>query len=164
MKRLVLALLTTITLLTMGCNPDEFYTHDLSKAQAKVPFRLIIPTYFPGNAKERSLPSIQGTINKENNNIEVNIRYVLYRSGAFSDIMIIESNHPFDLGDPKLDPQLVSTEILGRQVVMQEFNDPLGPASALSFKSENIYFVVQLANFPTDEAMKIVESIIEQID
>jgi hypothetical protein len=150
--------------LLQGCNPDHFYTHDLVKAQAKIPFPIIIPTYFPGNAKIL-LPAIEGIINKENNNIEVHIRYVLYlNSEAPSDIIIIESNHLFDLGDPKLNPQLVSTEILGRQVVMVEFNHPLGPASAFSFNSGNIYFVVQLANFPTDEAIKIVESIIEQIE
>jgi hypothetical protein len=162
LKFILSIMLIVLMVLLQGCNPDEFYTHDLVKAQAKIPFRIIIPTYFPGNAKERSLPSIQGIINKKNNNIEVHIRYVLYRSEAFSDITIIESNHPFDLGDPKLNSFLVSTEILGRQVVKQEFNSPLGPGSAFSFKSGNIYFVVVLANFPKDEAMKIVESIISQ--
>jgi low affinity Fe/Cu permease len=165
LKFILSIILIVPIVLLQGCNPGEFYTHDLVKAQAKIPFRIIVPTYFPGNVKGISLPSIQGIINKENNNIEVNIRYVLYlNSEAPSDIIIIESNHPFDLGDPKLDPQLVSTEILGRQVVKEEFNHPLGPSSAFSFNSDNIYFVVLLANLSTDEAMKIVESMIEQTD
>ncbi|MFC2049789.1 hypothetical protein ACFLTN_01255 [Chloroflexota bacterium] len=164
-------ILVVLIVLLQGCNlekkemVDKFYTHDLVKAQAKIPFPIIIPTYFPGNAKQISLPAIEGIINKENNNIEVHIRYALYlNSGAPSDIDITESNHLFRLGDPKLNSQLVSTEILGRQVVMEEFNHPLGPSSAFSFKSENIYFVVGLLNFPSDEATKIVESMIEQIE
>ena len=141
----------------------RFYTNDLARAQDRVSFPIVLPGYIPDKAKRISLPWIEGPLIAESDNeTEVIVRYVIQLSDvASSEIFITESNYEQSLADPELNPYVAVTEIGGKQVLKTEFDHLLGPAIYLSFSSDNIFFVVELYNFPTDEATKIVESIIE---
>ncbi|UCH50605.1 MAG: hypothetical protein JSV54_06185 [Chloroflexota bacterium] len=150
---------------------DQFYTTDLARAQDKVPFPIVLPSYIPDKGKGIPLPSIKGPLIDSNmhtgldNKIEININYSIDLSEeAGYLIRITECNYPYTIGDPKWDSDLESIEIEGKQVVRAEFDHSLGPAIWFSFRSQNIYFVVESYNIPADEAMKIVESIIGQIE
>ena len=143
---------------------DRFYTNDLARAQDRVPFPIVLPGYIPDKAKRISGPCIEGPLIAESDNeTEIIVRYDVYLGDkAWSEIFITESNTPYTLGDPELNPDVKVIEIGGKKVLKTEFDHPLGPAIYLSFNLENIYFVVELYNFPADEAMKIVESIITE--
>jgi len=150
---------------------DRFYTNDLVRAQDRVPFPIVLPSYIPDKGKGIPLPFVDGSlVNKSkitgrDNETEVIVRYEVYLGDeAPSHIFITESNYAHSIGDPELNSYLALIEIGGKQVVKSEFDHPLGPAILFSFSSDNIYFVVELYNFHTNEAMKIVESIIVQIE
>ena len=77
-------------------------------------------------------------------------------------ITIFESNYPLLLGDPELNPENEYVEIGEKRLVKTEGNYSLGPGVVFSFEQDSIYFLVELFNFPYDEAVKVVESMIRQ--
>jgi hypothetical protein len=150
---------------------NRFYTNDLARAQDKVQFPIVLPSYIPDKGKGVPPPSIEGSlinrsdITGRDNETEVIIRYEVYLGDeAQGYIFITESNYPFSLGDPKLKTGLELIEIGKKQVFKLESDHLLGPAIWFCFGSESVYFLVELYNFPADEAMKIVESVIGQIE
>jgi hypothetical protein len=139
----------------------RFYTNDLARAQNRVPFPIVLPTYIPYKAERIAGPSIEGPlISESDNRTDIIVRYDVYLGEAWSQIFITEANYDYSLGDPELNPQLDLVDIGGKQVVTEEGGHPLGPAKYFSFNSDNIYFVVESYNLPADEATKVVESII----
>jgi hypothetical protein len=150
------------------CETEEwFYTTDLARAQDRVPFPIVLPSYIPAKGKGIPRPSISGPlITGSDNETEISISYSIDLGDETEhSIFIIESNYPhahYSMGDPESDPNLELIEIGGKQVVKSEPADPSGSVFLFDFNSESIYFTVGLCNFPADEAMKIVESIVKQ--
>lgn len=145
----------------------RFCTNDLARAQAEIPFTILLPTYIPDKREDAPLPQIEGPlrISSSDNEIEVIIRYLVYLGSDIpGHVFITERNSPISLGDPELDPELELIEICGKQVVKTEGNFALGPGVWFSFNLDNIYFVVEVYNLPTEEAVKVVESLIEQAE
>ncbi len=145
-----------------------FYTKDFDRAQKEIPFLIILPDYFPSKQEEMLLPDIKGPLRESqiNGEIEIEIRYTLQPGLKDSGLIrIFETNLNFTLGDPELNPRLEVISIRNNQVLKIEQGDlGLGPGIWFSFNSNNIYFVVEIYNLPTEEAIKIVESMIKQIE
>jgi len=140
----------------------RFYTNNLARAQDRVPFPIVLPGYFPDKAKRIVGPCIEGPlIAGSDNETEVIVRYDVYLSEAWSQIFIKETDRQY--WHPETQPYLHTSlvEIGGKQVSKTEVDHPLGPGTLWGFSSDSTYFFVELYNFPADEAMKIVESIIE---
>lgn len=160
-----------------GCSSDvcvKFSTYNLESAQKVVPFTLILPTYLPSNLSEDT--HITGDCS-ENNEIEVNIGYKPVRIQDSSNrtyvasIIIHECNYPSMLGDPAINPDIKNIEIGGVEVKEtgsdQGFFGPGGTFSfaswAYSWNHRCIYFVVETHGYDHDEAIKVVESMIQQM-
>jgi len=156
----------------------KFRTYNLESAQKVVPFTIILPTYLPSNLPGN--PLITGPLRgncSENNEIEVDI---LYRSGIIQDssnrthvdfIRIYECNYPFDIGDPALNPDIKNIEIGGVEIRETGHDQGFfGPEGTFSFASyayswcyRCIYFVVEMNGYDHNEAIKVVESMIQQM-
>ena len=145
----------------------QFYTNDLDRAQAEIPFTILLPTCIPGEQQDSLLPQIEGTLHTDDNEdeVEVIVRYVVYLSGDITGhVFVTERNSPFLPPDPEFNPDYEYLEIGGKNLVRTEGNFPLGPGIIYYFSHDPIYFFVETYNIPAEEAMKIVESMIEQIE
>ncbi|MFC2007556.1 hypothetical protein ACFLVB_03040 [Chloroflexota bacterium] len=187
-KYLVFALLVTIFL--YGCNsqinPDSglplispaattnktlfwmeyeglFYTLDLARAQKEIPFKIILPTYFPEDSRKK-IPDIKGPLSQfqKDDKIEVEIKYHLYPGYKSGLIIISETNYEFALGGLELNPELERIEIEGLSVVKTK--DDWSPNIAYySFNSKNICYYIEAHYLPNEESNKMVESMIMQL-
>jgi hypothetical protein len=145
----------------------RFATNDLVRAQAEIPFNIVLPTYIPDSRFDKPLPHIEGSLRTSSNDddIEVIVRYLLYLGDDIpSQIFIRERNSPISMGDPELNPQLELIEIDGKSVTKTRDDWGSGYTAYFSFNSDNIYFVVETLYIPTEEAMKVVESLIQQVE
>lgn len=138
----------------------QFYTNDLARAQEKVPFPIILPSYVPGTGKGKPAQLIEGPLVQSDNTAEVTIGYEVHvNSPAPSDIRVTETSwqswHPERQG---LRTSLIN--IGDKQVTKTEIDQPSGTATLFGFNSNDVYFFVEIYNLSPDEAMKIVESII----
>ena len=162
-------LLIILLCLIMGCTPKTFwvekdgwfYTNDLARAQDKVPFTIILPSYIPGTEKGQPAQLIEGPLVQSDNTAEVTIGYEIHVYGpAPSDIRVTETSwqswHPERQG---LRTSLI--DIDDKQVTKTEIDQPSGLATLFGFNLNDIYFFVEIHNLSPDEAMKIVESIIK---
>lgn len=163
-----------------GCSSKEtggcvkFSTYNLESAQKVVPFTLILPTYLPSNLSEHI--HITGDCS-ENNEIEVNIGYkpVTIQDSSnrtyVASIDIHECNYRFDIGDPALNPDIKNIEIDGFEVRESGHDQGFfGPGGTFSFASwgyswnhSGTYFVVLINGYDHEEAIKVVESMIQQM-
>ena len=144
----------------------RFYTKDLTRAQEEIPFPIILPSYVPDKRKDAPPPDIIGPLTefRDDNDIGVDIKYLLYLGDEIlGQIIIKQSNRHISLGDPQLNPELEKIEIDGKWVIKTK--DSFAPnESWFSFNLENVYFLVYFQGLPTEEAIKIVESMIKQIE
>ena len=142
----------------------RFYTRDLARAQEEIPFPIVLPSYVPDNQKDAPLPGIDGPLRgyQHNNEVQVKIYYSVYFGGEVpGTILISEYNYPVVSLDPKLNPGYEPIEIHGKQLIKREGNYVPGPGVIFYFNHENIYYVVRIYNLPIDEALKVVESMID---
>lgn len=145
----------------------RFYTKDLAKAQKEIPFPILLPTYLPNNLQDTYLPDIDGPLGqfRDDNNIEVNIKYHLNSEHKLPRIIIIrERNYSSSLGDPEFNPELERIENEGISVIKTRDDWSPDSDSYYSFNSHNIYYIVETHNLPNEESNKIVESIIDQLE
>jgi len=131
-------------------NNFEFSTNDIVRAQARVPFTIILPTYLP-YTKQR-FPVINGPINCPGNTdmCEIRLTYAVSSGGL---IVIGEWQYPSEI------PEVQGREyvdIAGTQVLKDKNN------TTFNFNSGGLGFNVYTKNVPGDEALKVVESIIKQ--
>ncbi|MFC2021885.1 hypothetical protein ACFLTR_01535 [Chloroflexota bacterium] len=142
----------------------RFYTLDLARAQEQIPFSIVLPTHVPDKRRDVPPPAIDGPLREYQYEGKVKI-HIFYRvdlgNGVRGIIEIIESNYPVLPGDPKLNPHLKVMEIRGKTVIKTEGNFSLGSGVIFFFSRNNIYLEVGLYNFPYEESVKIVESILE---
>ena len=145
----------------------RFYTTDLARAQEEIPFPIILPSYVPDKRKDAPPPGITGPLGEYqyNDEVQVDILYSVDLGDKVPGIIeISESNYPVLPPDPRLNPEFEAVEIYGKRMVKTEGDFGLGPGVAFFFSCDTIYFVVTLHNFPAEEAVKIVESIIQQME
>ena len=145
----------------------RFYTRDLARAQEEIPFRIILPSYVPDKRKDAPPPGIDGPLRgyQYDDEVEIHVLYHVDLGGeVLGTIQISESNYPVLPGDPKLNPKYEAIEIRDKRLIKTEGNFSLGPGFFFFFDDSSIYFVVELYYFSYEEAIKIVESMITQIE
>ena len=144
----------------------QFCTNDLARAQAEIPFTILLPTYIPDERQDALLPQIEGPLrtSDDDNEVEVIVRYAVYLdSDITGHIFIRERNSTLLPPDPELNPDYEYLDIRGKRLVKTEGNFPLGSGIIFYFSHDNIYFVVETYNLSAEEALKVVESMIDQL-
>lgn len=134
-------------------NNIEFSTYDIARAQARVPFTIILPAYLP-DTKQR-LPIIHGPLDCSSNNgiCEIRLTYAVLSGGL---ILISEGQYPANSKLPEIQGR-EWVDIAGTQVLKDKSN------TVFNFDSGGLGFWVYTENVPGDESIKVVESIIKQI-
>lgn len=137
-----------------------FLTKNLARAQAEIPFTIILPTYLPKELED-VFPDIKGPLleYREGDEIEVHIYYLSYPITELPGIIIEERNHHLDLAGSELE----HIKINGIQVFMETGDFVLGPGIWFNFSFNNIYYLVEIYNLTYEESIKVVESMINQL-
>ncbi len=136
-----------------------FETKDLERAQAEIPFNILLPDYIPYKGNQAPLPSIRGPLKESQSSGEiiVDVLYLLDPNQENSGIIkITEQDRPMEPANPEN-----VIEIKGKSVVEWEGNFSLGPGFFFFFEDNGIYFIVELYYISHDESIKIVESMIK---
>jgi hypothetical protein len=151
----------------------QFNTRDLDRAQEEIPFPILLPTYIPDKRKDIPPPSIKGILKEFQikDDVEVDILYTVdlglevFGEEVFGTIMITESNHHISLGDTEVNPDLESIEIRNKIVVKAEYIGKYERNTEFyySFNHEDIYYIVVIGGLTNEEAFKVVESMIKQL-
>ena len=133
----------------------RFDTTDVARAQEHTPFTIVMPAYVPA-LKLGATPDIDGSLEiSDPSQVQVRIRYQIYRSGI---ITITEGTENYSLGELSVYSNLERIQINNKPVMRTRDNQ------AFSFKSNNLYFVIQAYFVSGDEVYKVVESIVQQIE
>jgi hypothetical protein len=165
-----------VLLLLIGCNPESnakshwfvdengyFHTDNVTLAQKKIPFTIVVPTYIPDVFVTNYQYEIIGPFkNILPNNIEVEIQYWDDKH----QIYISEYNvKEVVLPNEELKP--IYYEIAGIRVLRQTtgLTSSSGRIEGLSFdwNMDGLTFEVKIFNIPEEEGRKIVESMIKQL-
>jgi hypothetical protein len=159
--------------LLSGCNTDTnsdiywfrdpvgfFHTNDLERAQEEIPFTIILPSYLPedmGLSTLKIYGPIEINIGDYYQGIEVQISYI---SGE-REIYIYEDN-PGQIMHPNPDLEPSYFKINGITVLRQA----TGIKEGLSYNwnHEKISYAVRVYRIDDDEAFRIVESMIKQLE
>ncbi len=143
-----------------------FHTTDLERAQQEIPFTIIVPEYLPDNLDPYSPYLIEGPVKGSSGTEDIEIE-VSYKAENKPRIDIIEnSENILMLPSPDADP--VYLDIAGIQVLQQEDNmygyniniDGL----RFDWNQSGRTFMVRVFEYSQDEGIKIVESMIRQIE
>jgi hypothetical protein len=142
----------------------HFHTNDVKLAQEESPFIIVVPDYIPDLFGTDYLCEITGLFkNPLSNYLEVKIQYW----DENHQIYISEYNQKsVMLPTEELEP--VNYEIAGIQVLRQiaQFLTSSGTIEGLSFNwnTDGLTFEVEIFNIPEKEGIKIVESMIKQMN
>jgi hypothetical protein len=170
----LLLLLATFLGCTQGSNEDifwvvdsqgMFHTSDLERAQQEIPFTITVPTYLPNDLDPDSPYEIGGPLkdSSQNENIEV---WISYRAGG-ERIIEIEENSQTIIMLPNPDANPIYLDISGIQVLQQEeclYGGTTIEGLRFDWNQGGLTFSVLVFSYSQDEAIKIVESMIEQIE
>ena len=138
-----------------------FYTRDLIKAQAEIPFDIVLPTY--PEKMGTIYPEIQGPLkeNQDNGKVEIEINYIIALNKEKKGIIwITEYNYVVLPPTPETNPSLEYIEIDGLNVIRSiDTSRPI----RYYFNQNGIYFIVRFLQYDPHEkeAIKIIESMIE---
>jgi len=145
-----------------------FFTNDIARAQTEIPFRIVLPSYFPAGSGGLwrivgPLKSSQAQLEK---GIEIGATYIFGtdRTNSWS-IRVTEWDYPVTSGDPKLNPGLEVTELHGTVVTFTtKEHVPWGPWY-YSFSKNRVWFEVVFnvnpdIEVPFEEQLKVVESML----
>ena len=139
----------------------------MARAQKEIPFPIVLPSYVPDERTDAPPPDITGPLREYHydDKVKVDILYIVDLGSEIPGIIeISESNYPVLPGDPELNPDLEPIEICGKKVIKTEGNYSQGLGVIFYFNQNEIYFVAGVYNFTAGEAVKVVESILEQFD
>jgi hypothetical protein len=142
-----------------------FHTTYLERAQQEMPFTIIVPTYLPDDLDPYKPYMIDGTVKNasENENMEVRISY---GPGGEQIIEVFENSQTIImLPTPEFNP--VYLDIAGIQVLQQEdylYGETIIEGLSFDWNQGGLTFSVSVFSYSQDEAIKIVESMIEQIE
>jgi hypothetical protein len=156
----------TATLLT-GCgffsNPNWYIqTTDVSKAQEKTPFHIILPSYLPSDIDDT--PNILVRAVQWEDRIEVTITYL--RATTPGIVEIGQTNKIYATADPSLNPQITVLNIgeslvQAYQTVMVIQHETVS-GYHFNWGNRGIDFSVGVFGYDLSEGKKIVASLINQ--
>ncbi|GEM_PF-5287248 len=151
--------------LPWGVFAGQYSTRDVVRAQQEVPFRIVLPTFIP-RSNAPPLPGITGPLRayQEAGRAYVEIIYLVDVGGSTSGVVWIqEYNYPVRPADPKQDSRYQYVDVGGRTLIKTEGNLQLGPGVIFYFNHDNVYYEVEVSNFSYEEAVKVVESMVKQL-
>ncbi len=154
----------------------RFLTRDLEVAQEHVPFAIVVPTYMPDDIRTQywiegylmhADPLMQGL--SPPNAVKVILAYQKPGCEFNSAIELIEMNYPVHLPDPISNPEYSELIIGGCRVLVCEHawhstiqERETGTVFHFWWPQGDITFHLNVNCHSRDEAIKIVQSIIEQ--
>jgi hypothetical protein len=137
-----------------------FYTNELAKAQNEIPFTIVLPKYLPSqqDTSRVRLPGFKGPLkSSQSRNIELDITYIIdFAHDTKGIITFSEYNYPMTAPDPALNPREKYIEINDNRLVVEENSS----GSTFWFVQSNLYFMVGFDNVSYDEALKVIESMV----
>ena len=141
----------------------NFHTNDVSLAQKKIPFTIIIPTYLPDIMGTNYPYQIDGPVKADKyHEVEVYISY--YKDDKM--IFITENNITRIMSPTKeLNPvylDIAGTRVL-RQIAQQMSSTKITEGLGFDWIQNRLTFRVDTYSFNEDESFKIVESMIKQL-
>jgi len=142
-----------------------FRTNDLERAQQEIPFTIILPQYLPDNLNPYNPYEIGGPPKGSSGNGNIRV-WILYKAEGKPEIKVIENSEKFlMLPNPDLNP--VYLDIAGVQVLQQNddlYGDPIIEGLQFNWNQSGRTFSVEVFEYSQDEGIKIVESMIKQIE
>lgn len=150
-------------------NNGKFYTTDIERAQKEVNFKIIVPSYLPDGMVDAPLVKGPQGAQSPDNKVELKIEYHQSKGSSAKSIYITELN--YSVFPPESGCK--ATEIGGLQCVEGEADMasylPDGgqiPIHGTAFwcNKNGIYLEIAVYGYDRSEAVKVVESIIEQIE
>jgi hypothetical protein len=144
-----------------GGTLKHFQTNDMVRAQEHIPFTIVFPTYLPTVSSSPNIMGPLGVLADEG--VEVSIQYATLVLNQPGMILLTESTFVRSFGDPSLDPSLELADIGGKQVIKSKDQSSQELEHAYFFDSKGIYFFIEMHGVPTDQAIKVIGSLIQQI-
>jgi hypothetical protein len=149
--------------------PDIFNTNSTEKAQEEIPFRIIVPTYFPDNLKP--YPSlIRGPVKNivSKDETVLKMQYQEKHGGTYQ-VFISEVGSPIN-AFPADDSKITNLVFYGVQVLEEEIQETILPASGgqetinglkYYWNRNNMHFEVNIYDYSSEVSRMIVESMIK---
>ncbi|MBM3157917.1 MAG: hypothetical protein FJ004_11630 [Chloroflexi bacterium] len=147
--------------------PSRFHTNDIERAQKEIPFPILLPNYLPSDLV--SLPLIEGPIKGTYPDDEVSIR-VTYQERRGSYLLVIKEAKGTVVVHPAPESEFSYLDINGTQVLEVRTEGRSFSSSGLethpilefSWNRKGIFFNVIVFNNDHEEAVRVVESMIQQ--
>lgn len=146
-------------------------TNDLKRLQNEVPFDIILPEYLPENQRGHP-PDFQYSLG-DNSYKDINITalFATTESPKFIFIEEFNSQSPIDFLTPNYSARHKFLEFGEEKVLEQSGTAPISLGSQIvqpyfdyRWVINNVYYSVDVEGYDRDEALKIVESMIKQIE
>jgi hypothetical protein len=155
---------TTKTRIYWHESKDDFQTNDLTRAQALIPFTIVLPTYLPDGLDSNNPFSIHGPLDSANTDyLPV---YIQYGNGE-KQVTISESNI-LSIPFPNSNQEPRYVDISGISVLREKYmayydtNQNI-PGYGFRWNQANHTFSVDVWTYSENEGEKIVASMIKQI-
>jgi hypothetical protein len=154
----------TKTRIYWHASEDNFQTNDLTRAQAVVPFTLILPAYLPDGLDSQKPFNIDGPLDITiTDYLPVSIQY----GNGEKQVTISESN-VLSIIFPNSNQEPRYVDISGISVLREKYIAYFGtnhniPAYGFSWNQANYTFSVDVWTYSEEEGEKIVASMIKQI-
>jgi hypothetical protein len=142
-----------------------FHTSDLERAQQEIPFTIIVPEYLPDNLDPYSPYLVEGPVKGSSGNENIRVE-VSYKAKNKPQIDIIENSETF-LMLPNPDANPIYLEIAGIQVLQQDesiYSTPIIKGLRFDWNQSGRTFSVLVFSYSQDEGIKIVESMVRQME
>ncbi len=139
----------------------QFFTRDVVRAQREIPFPIILPAYIPKGPGNTLPPEIVGPLRpyQQEGRVEIDILYIIVPGKDNAGTLeITESNFRISPPPPELNPGYAYVQVRGQRMVKMEGNFGPGPGVIFYFDHNTTYLIVKLYNLPSEEAVKVVES------
>jgi hypothetical protein len=171
----IAAVILALSFIVSACGPNApqkywrtdaagiFYTNQLEKAQAELPFKLAQPSYLP---KDINLPQLQieGSLKSSAHLLksDATIRYYPTDPKQKETITLYENNYSVPGSDPETRLNINGTTVVESRFYETVVGPPYGAFSLIyEWKKDGVYYNLKAYQYLQDESMKIVESMIQ---
>jgi Domain of unknown function (DUF4367) len=138
-----------------------FYTNELDKAQAELPFKIAQPSYLP---KDINLPQLQleGSQKSITHELKSDVTLRYYPAGTQKEtITLYENNYSVPGPDPQARLNINGTTVVETRFYDTMIGPPYGVLSLIfEWTKDGVYYNLKSYQYVQDEALKIVESMI----
>ncbi len=145
-----------------------FFTNDLKRAQDEIPFEIILPTDLPRNLQDE--PDIIGILQESwlDTESKLDVSYQAIDEVIVGRVYITEWLYPINLSQPEYDSECQYLNIDGTQIVecANDWNVHSPDGTLLLgfifyWKYNDTYFRASIHGYGHNEAVKVIESMIQ---